>query len=30
MTTEIEIVPCLTDNYAYLVQSGDYCAVVDP
>jgi hydroxyacylglutathione hydrolase len=27
---EIEIVPCLSDNYAYLVKSGDYCAVVDP
>ena len=23
-------VPCLSDNYAYLVQSGDSCAVVDP
>ena len=30
MTTEIEIVPCLSDNYAYLVKSGDWCAVVDP
>ncbi len=30
MSTEIEIVPCLSDNYAYLVKSGDYCAVVDP
>jgi hydroxyacylglutathione hydrolase len=28
--TEIEIVPCLSDNYAYLVKSGDGCAVVDP
>ena len=28
--TEIEIVPCLSDNYAYLVKSGDACAVVDP
>src|SRR4051812_15728794 len=27
---EIEIVPCLSDNYAYLVKSGDFCAVVDP
>jgi hydroxyacylglutathione hydrolase len=27
---EIEIVPCLTDNYAYLVKSGDQVAVVDP
>lgn len=33
MTTnriEIEIVPCLSDNYAYLVKSGALCAVVDP
>lgn len=30
MATEIEIVPCLSDNYAYLVKSGEYCAVVDP
>ena len=30
MTTQIEIVPCLSDNYAYLVQSGESCAVVDP
>jgi hydroxyacylglutathione hydrolase len=27
---EIEIVPCLSDNYAYLVKSGDSCAIVDP
>jgi hydroxyacylglutathione hydrolase len=27
---EIEIVPCLSDNYAYLVKSGSSCAVVDP
>jgi hydroxyacylglutathione hydrolase len=27
---EIEIVPCLSDNYAYLVKAGDACAVVDP
>jgi len=27
---EIEIVPCLTDNYAYLVKAGEVCAVVDP
>ena len=27
---QIEIVPCLSDNYAYLVKSGDACAVVDP
>jgi hydroxyacylglutathione hydrolase len=30
MATEIEIVPCLSDNYAYLVKSGAACAVVDP
>jgi hydroxyacylglutathione hydrolase len=30
MTIQIEIVPCLSDNYAYLVKSGDVCAVVDP
>lgn len=30
MATEIEIVPCLSDNYAYLVKSGGSCAVVDP
>jgi hydroxyacylglutathione hydrolase len=28
--TDIEIIPCLSDNYAYLVKSGDQCAVVDP
>ena len=28
--TETEIVPCLSDNYAYLVKSGANCAVVDP
>jgi len=27
---EIEIVPCLSDNYAYLVKEGETCAVVDP
>ena len=27
MATEIEIVPCLSDNYAYLVKSGEACAV---
>ena len=26
----VEIVPCLSDNYAYLVKSGDSCAIVDP
>jgi hydroxyacylglutathione hydrolase len=30
MPVEIEIVPCLSDNYAYLVKSGAFCAVVDP
>ena len=30
MPIEIEIVPCLSDNYAYLVKSGDLCAVIDP
>jgi hydroxyacylglutathione hydrolase len=30
MATDIEIVPCLSDNYAYLVKSGESCAVVDP
>jgi len=30
MSVEIEIVPCLSDNYAYLVKSGTQCAVVDP
>ena len=30
MPVEIEIVPCLKDNYAYLVKSGSQCAVVDP
>jgi hydroxyacylglutathione hydrolase len=28
--TEIEIVPCLSDNYAYLVKDDGVCAVVDP
>jgi hydroxyacylglutathione hydrolase len=27
---EITLVPCLTDNYAYILQDGDLCAVVDP
>lgn len=30
MESEVAIVPCLSDNYAYLVKSGDSCAVVDP
>src|SRR4051812_47268238 len=27
---EIAVVPCLADNYAYLVKGRDFCAVVDP
>jgi hydroxyacylglutathione hydrolase len=27
---EIAIIPCLKDNYAYLVRSGELCAVIDP
>jgi hydroxyacylglutathione hydrolase len=27
---QIEIIPCLSDNYAYLIKSGAQCAVVDP
>ncbi|MBI3678208.1 MAG: hydroxyacylglutathione hydrolase [Proteobacteria bacterium] len=30
MSLEIELVPCLKDNYAYLVREGGLCAVVDP
>ena len=30
MTVEIAVVPCLSDNYAYLVKAGETCAVVDP
>jgi hydroxyacylglutathione hydrolase len=30
MPSQIEVIPCLSDNYAYLVKSGDQCAVVDP
>jgi hydroxyacylglutathione hydrolase len=30
MPIQIEIVPCLSDNYAYLVKSGASCAMVDP
>ena len=30
MPLEIAIVPCLKDNYAYLLKAGDACAVVDP
>jgi hydroxyacylglutathione hydrolase len=30
MTVEIAVVPCLKDNYAYLVKAGGSCAVVDP
>lgn len=27
---QVEIVPCLSDNYAYLIKSGPNCAIVDP
>ncbi len=27
---KVEIIPCLEDNYAYLVEAGDDLAVVDP
>ncbi|GAA0581910.1 hydroxyacylglutathione hydrolase [Rhizomicrobium electricum] len=27
---EIAVIPCLQDNYAYLVRAGDLCAVIDP
>ena len=27
---KIEIIPCLEDNYAYLVEAGEALAVVDP
>jgi len=27
---EIAILPCLSDNYAYLVKAGEACAVIDP
>lgn len=27
---QIEIIPCLSDNYAYLIKSGAHCAVLDP
>jgi hydroxyacylglutathione hydrolase len=27
---QIEIVPCLSDNYAYLIKDGEHCAVLDP
>ena len=30
MALEITIIPCLRDNYAYLVKTGNACAVVDP
>ena len=29
-TIQIEIIPCLSDNYAYLIKSGGQCAIVDP
>jgi hydroxyacylglutathione hydrolase len=27
---QIEIIPCLSDNYAYLIKDGEHCAVLDP
>jgi hydroxyacylglutathione hydrolase len=27
---EIAVIPCLQDNYTYLVRSGELCAVIDP
>lgn len=30
MPVQIETIACLSDNYAYLIRSGDQCAVVDP
>ena len=27
---QIEMVPCLSDNYAYLIKEGEHCAVLDP
>jgi hydroxyacylglutathione hydrolase len=27
---QIEIVPCLSDNYAYLIKHGEDCAILDP
>jgi len=27
---QVEIVPCLSDNYAYLMKKGEHCAVLDP
>jgi hydroxyacylglutathione hydrolase len=30
MTAEITVIPCLKDNYAYLVKTPNSCAVVDP
>ena len=27
---DIEIIPCLSDNYAYLIREGAHCAVLDP
>jgi hydroxyacylglutathione hydrolase len=27
---KIEIIPCLSDNYAYLIKQGEGCAVLDP
>jgi hydroxyacylglutathione hydrolase len=30
VSLEIAVVPCLSDNYAYLIKAGALCAVVDP
>jgi hydroxyacylglutathione hydrolase len=30
MPPEIAIIPCLSDNYAYLVKTENACAVIDP
>jgi hydroxyacylglutathione hydrolase len=27
---QIEIIPCLSDNYAYVMKEGEHCAVLDP
>lgn len=30
MTLDVQIIPILKDNYAYLIQSGDVTAIIDP
>lgn len=30
LAVQIEIIPCLSDNYAYLIKQDDHCAVLDP